>query len=116
MEKIEKWVFEKINEFILFLEYPLEYIEEVGDKLKTKNAAGKTFMIAKMAITAYVCVQLVLLGLFVIILFEVLGVKRSDGGNAYTDALKQEKREAEKRGDSSGYIADLEQEIRNNER
>ena len=116
MEKIEKWFFEKMNEFVLFLEYPLEYIEEVGDKLKTKSTAGKTAMIVKMAITAYICVQLVLLAIFVFLLFEILGVKRSDGGNAYTDSLKRELRDAEKRGDSPGYIADLEQEIHNNER
>ena len=118
MEQVKKWFFEKMNEFILFLEYPLDYIEEFGDELKRLSSGERVLKIGKALISIYLCILLIEFILFAVLFFAFLGGP-SSGENAYTRALKHSKIDAETKartGQGSWKdVADIDQEIRNNE-
>ena len=103
------------NEFMLFLEYPLDYIEEFGDELKELDTTGKIIKIGKLLIAIFLLAQLVVGMVFAVILIIWLcsGSDSSVGSSLYVDALKSQKADAESRGDWR-EAADLDQEIRNN--
>ncbi len=44
-----------MHEFLLFLEYPVEYIVEFGDKLKQQSLGQKALTILKLLVTIYLC-------------------------------------------------------------
>lgn len=119
LEKVKDWFFDMVNELILFLEYPLDYIIEFGDDLKKQDATGKIIKIGKLLITIYLCIQLIMLVLFVVLLFVFLG-GGSSAGDAYTNALKASRGDLEcdvREGKAPpSALSDLDQEIRNNTR
>ena len=55
MGKIKRWFKRKMYEFLLFLEYPVEYIVEFGDKLKQQSLGQKALTILKLLVTIYLC-------------------------------------------------------------
>ena len=55
MEKIKRWFKRKMHEFLLFLEYPIEYIVEFGDKFKQQSLGQKALTILKLLVTIYLC-------------------------------------------------------------
>ncbi len=109
-EKIKNWFFRKMNEFILFLEYPLDYILEFGDELKTLDTAGKVIKIGKLLISAYLCVQIIMFLLFVVLFFAFFGAGAPAGGDAYTRALEQQLADTP---EGSREAADIRQELHN---
>ena len=50
-----KWFKQKMHEFLLFLEYPIDYIVEFGDKLKQQTLGGKALTVLKLVVTVYLC-------------------------------------------------------------
>lgn len=118
-EKVKDWFFDMMNELILFLEYPLDYIIEFGDDLKNQDTTGKVIKIGKLLVTVYLCIQLIMLVLFLVLLFVFLG-GGSSAGDAYTNALKASRGDLERdvrEGKAPpSALADLDQEIRNNTR
>ena len=120
LAKVKDWFFDTVNELILFLEYPLDYIIEFGDDLKKQDTTGKIVKIGKLLITIYLCIQLVMLIVVVGVVLIALFGGGSSIGNAYTDALKSSRADLERdvregRAPASA-LADLDQEIRNNTR
>ncbi len=109
-EKIKNWFFRKMNEFILFLEYPLDYILEFGDELKTLDTTGKVIKIGKLLISAYLCVQIIMFLLFVVLFFAFFGTGAPVGDDAYTRALKQQLADTP---EGSREAADIRQELHN---
>ena len=67
MEKIKRWFKRKMHEFLLFLEYPIEYIVEFGDKFKQQSLGQKALTILKLLVTIFLCVILSELVVFVIL-------------------------------------------------
>ena len=109
-EKIKNWFLKKMNEFILFLEYPMDYIVEFGDELKTLDTSGKVIKIGKLLISAYLCVQIVMFLLFAVIVIVLFGSGAPAGGDAYTRALEQQLADAP---EGSREAADIRQELHN---
>lgn len=67
MEKIKRWFKRKMHEFLLFLEYPIEYIVEFGDKFKQQSLGQKALTILKLLVTIFLCFILSELVVFVIL-------------------------------------------------
>ena len=67
MEKIKRWYKRKMHELLLFLEYPIEYIVEFGDKFKQQSLGQKALTILKLLVTIFLCFILSELVVFVIL-------------------------------------------------
>ncbi|MBO5998543.1 MAG: hypothetical protein J6P87_02510 [Lachnospiraceae bacterium] len=119
MEKAAEWFFGKINELILFLEYPVDYIVEFGDDLKRLSTGGKIAKVAKMLVTMYICLMIIYILIFVVLLHAFLGGRSgsSVAEGMYEDALKASRdeaiRDAESGRGSWKDVADIEQEMKN---
>ena len=120
MGKAKDWFLGKINELILFLEYPVDYIVEFGDELKGLDTGGKIMRIAKKAFVMYICLMIIYLLVFFVLLYAFLG---GGGGNTslaegiYQDAMKARHEEAVRDAESGrgswADVADIEQDMRN---
>ena len=116
-----KKLFEKLtNEFMIFLEYPLDYIEEFGDDLKTLDTTDKIIKIGKLLISIFLLGQLVIGMIFAVIVLLSLsgdGSGTSVGEDLYKQALKSARADAESRASSGqgswSEVADIDQEIKN---
>ncbi len=73
MEKVKKWFKWLLHEMVLFLEYPVDYITEVGDDLKQKSGKDKIIKIAKLIVMVYVCALTVEFILFFIVIGALIG-------------------------------------------
>lgn len=73
MDKIKKWVKWVLHELVLFLEYPVDYIVEVGDDLKQSTGTDKIKKIAKLIVTIYLCALTVQFIMFFIVVGAVFG-------------------------------------------
>ena len=120
-EKAKKLLTYLTNEFMIFLEYPLDYIEEFGDEMKKLDTTDKIIKIGKLLIGIFLLMQLVFGMIFAVILCLSLsdnGSGRSVAEDLYTRELKSAKADAESRARSGqgswSEVADIEQEIRNN--
>ena len=118
-----KKLFEKLtNEFMIFLEYPLDYIEEFGDDLKKLDTTDKIIKIGKLLISIFLLGQLVIGMIFAVIVILSLsgdGSSPSVAEDLYKQALKSARADAESRASSGqgswSEVADIDQEISNYE-
>ena len=125
MGAIKEWFLGKMNEFILFLEYPVDYIVEFGDDLKERSTGGKIAKIAKIIISIYICILIFYVLFVVAVILIVLfgggtgsGSERSLAENLYADALRAKRDDAVSAAESGrgswADVADIEQEMKNN--
>ena len=121
MDGMKEWFLKKINEFILFLEYPVDYIVEFGDELGKLSTGGKAVKVAKMLVSMYVCLMIIYLLIFVALLFAFLGGGgdgKSLAEGMYEDALRASRDEAVSAAEAGrgswSDVADIEQEMKNN--
>lgn len=119
-DKAKKLLEKLTNEFMIFLEYPLDYIEEFGDDLKKLDTADKIIKIGKLLIGIFLLGQLVIGMIFAVIVLLSLsggGSSTSVGEDLYKQALKSARTDAESRARSGkgswSEVADIDQEIRN---
>ena len=73
MDKFKKRVKWLLHELVLFLEYPVDYIVEVGDDLKQRTGTDKINTIAKLIVMVFLCVLTIHFILFFIVLGAVFG-------------------------------------------
>ena len=121
-EKAKKLLEKLTNEFMIFLEYPLDYIEEFGDDLKKLDTTDKIIKIGKLLISIFLLGQLVIGMIFAVIVILSLsgdGSSPSVAEDLYKQALKSTRADAESRASSGkgswSEVADIDQEIRNYE-
>ena len=122
MDGIKDWFFKKMNEFILFLEYPVEYIVEFGDELGKLSTGGKVIKVGKTVVSMYICLMIIYLLIFAVLLYLFLGGGGSGKSLAegmYEDALRAQRDEAVSAAEAGrgswSDVADIEQEMKNND-
>lgn len=119
MSGVKEWFLRTINELILFLEYPVDYIVEFGDELKTCSTGGKIAKIAKTLVGVYLCLMVIYLLIFVVLLYAFLGNSsgKSLAEGIYEDALRSQRDEAVSAAESGrgswSDVADIEQDMHN---
>lgn len=100
--KLFDWANNKFEEFMIFLEYPLDYIEEYGDSLKELDTGHKVLKVGKSLLSIYAFVLLIYLLIFVALWKFLLG--GSGGGSVaegiYEDALRSEAEAAQRAADA----------------
>lgn|GEM_PF-4191161 len=100
LAKALDWFMDKMNELIIFLEYPIDYIVEFGDDLKQLSMGKKVLKIGKTLLMIYLSILAVFLVIFLVLLNTFLGSGsggRSLAEGMYKDAVRQARDEAESR-------------------
>ena len=118
MGGMKDWFFRKINEFILFLEYPVDYIVDFGDELKQLSTSGKAVKVAKMLASMYICLMMIYLLIFVALFIAFFsGGSNSVAEGLYQDALRAKRDDAVSAAEAGQGswrdVADIEQEMKN---